>query len=106
MCNLFESDAVIDTLELIFNYSNIKPCITEKVLGNLIFDKGFDLKRFNTNISINNEFYEYIKDIASNKSLSKYYSYLPEELKIKIYIERMLDIEKAVDYIKNKRLMF
>ncbi len=105
ICNLFCSDRILRTLMLLFLYNNEKSCFEERMLGNLIFNKCFNINRFAEIIDIKDEFYDYLSDSIFKVHLGKYYDYLPLELKTKIFIEREMDIAGAKSYIKNVRLV-
>ena len=80
--------------------SNKYKCVCDYTLGQLFFDENFDINVLK-NISYNNNIDEKIEEIVEKNNFSKYFKFLPKELKKEIYIERFCDFDGLNEFINN-----
>jgi hypothetical protein len=69
-------------------------------LGRLTCPEGFDVNNLK-NIEYNSLIEEKISEIVKEEHCSKYFDYLPEELKKEIYLERFCDFEGVSEFLNN-----
>lgn len=99
-CQLFVGDKKLRSIELFLLANNERRCICDYALGQLFYDKDFDINSIK-NIKYNNLIDEKISEIVDKKNFSKYFKYLPKELKKEIYLERFCDFEGLNEFLNN-----
>ena len=103
-CQLFIGDKRLRSIELYLIVNNEKRCICDYTLGQLFFDETFDiniLKKIEYNELIDNQ----IMEIISKNSFSKYFNYLPQELKKEIYLERFCDFDGLNEFMNDTEII-
>ena len=80
--------------------NNESRCICDYTLGQLFYEKDFDLDSLK-NIKYNSLIEEKLNEIVEKNNFSKYFKYLPQELKREVYLERFCDFEGLNDFLKN-----
>ena len=99
-CHLFIGDKKLKSIDLYLSTNNENACVCDYTLGRLHFDDSFDiniLKQIKYNESIDRE----IDTIIDKISFSKYFAYLPKELKKEIYLERCCDFDGLSEFMSN-----
>lgn len=99
-CQLFIGDKKLRSIDLYLLANNESRCICDYTLGQLFYEKDFDLDSLK-NIKYNNLIEEKLNEIVDKNSFSKYFKYLPQELKREVYLERFCDFEGLNDFLKN-----
>lgn len=99
-CQLFIGDKKLRCIDLYLLSSNKYKCVCDYTLGQLFFDENFDINVLK-NISYNNNIDEKIEEIVEKSNFSKYFKFLPKELKKEIYIERFCDFDGLNEFINN-----
>lgn len=99
-CQLFISDKKLRSIDLYLTANNENRCICDYTLGQLIYDKSFNidsLKNIKYSEAIDNK----INEIIEKNNYSKYFCYLPNDLKKEIYLERFCDFEGLNEFMNN-----
>lgn len=89
-CQLFIDDKKLRSIDLFLLSNNNNKCVCDYTLGHLVYDDSFDINILKT-IEYDKNVDNKIDDIIDKNSFSKYFKYLPKELKKEIYLERYCD---------------
>jgi len=98
-CQLFLGDKELRSIDLYLLANDIKGCVCDYTLGQLLYDNSFNIdiiKRVEYSKLID----KLILDIVSKNSFSKYFSYLPVDLKREIYLERFCAFEDISEFMR------
>jgi ATP-dependent Lhr-like helicase len=99
-CQLFIGDKKLRSIDLFLLANNESRCICDYTLGQLFYDKDFDINCIK-NIRYSNMIDEKVNAIIEKNNFSKYFKYLPQELKKEIYLERFCDFEGLNEFLNN-----
>lgn len=103
-CQLFIDDKMLRSINLFLLANNNNMCVCDYTLGQLFYDDLFDvsiIKRIKYDYLINKT----IEEIIDRNSFSKYFMFLPLELRKQIYLERFCDFEGLGNFANNIELI-
>ena len=103
-CQLFIDDKKLRSIDLFLLANNINNCICDYTLGQIIYGYDFDINLL-SKIDYNELIEKKIEEIIEKNSFSKYYKYLPMELKKEIYLERFCDFDGLKKYLSDIELV-
>lgn len=103
-CQLFISDKILRSIDLFLMANNEDNCVCDYSLGQLFYNDSFDIDIIKT-IKYDNKIDKKIEEIIDKNNFSKYFCYLPEELKKEIYIERFCDFDGLIKFVNNIELV-
>lgn len=103
-CQLFIDDKKLRSIDLFLLANNINNCICDYTLGQIIYGYDFDINLL-SKIDFNELIEKKIEEIIEKNSFSKYYKYLPMELKKEIYLERFCDFEGLKKFLTDIELV-
>ena len=99
-CQLFIGDKKLRCIDLYLISNNDNRCVCDYTLGQLFYDDSFNLDVIK-NIKYDNLIDTRVSEIVEKNSFSKYFSYLPQELKKELYLERFCDFNGLKEFIDN-----
>ena len=99
-CQLFIGDKKLRCIDLYLISNNDNRCVCDYTLGQLFYDDSFNLDVIK-NIKYDNSIDMKVSEIVEKNSFSKYFSYLPQELKKELYLERFCDFIGLEEFIDN-----
>ena len=99
-CQLFIGDKKLRCIDLYLISNNDNRCVCDYTLGQLFYDDSFNLDVIKT-IKYDNSIDMKVSEIVEKNSFSKYFSYLPQELKKELYLERFCDFNGLKEFIDN-----
>lgn len=99
-CQLFIGDKKLRCIDLYLISNNDNRCVCDYTLGQLFYDDSFNLDVIK-NIKYDNLIDTKVAEIVEKNSFSKYFSYLPQELKKELYLERFCDFNGLKEFIDN-----
>lgn len=103
-CQLFIGDRKIRSIDLYLIANNENRCVCDYTLGQLFYDKSFNINNIK-NIKYNEAIDNKINEIIEKNNYSKYFCYLPNDLKKEIYLERFCDFEGLNEFMNNISLI-
>lgn len=103
-CQLFIGDKKLKSIDLFLLANNEGRCVCDYTLGQLIYDNSFNINLLN-NIKYDEKVDNLIDIIIEKNSFSKYFSYLPQELKKEIYLERFCDFEGLSKFMNDIEIL-
>lgn len=103
-CQLFIGDKQLRSIDLYLLSNNDNRCVCDYTLGQLFYNDNFDVNSIK-NIVYNSRIEEKILELIRKNTYSKYFSYLPLELKKEIFLERFCDFEGLSDFMNKIELV-
>lgn len=103
-CQLFIGDKKLRSIDLYLIANNEKRCVCDYTLGQLFYDESFNIDNLK-NIKYSEEIDYIINEIIDKNNFSKYFSYLPKNLRKEIYLERFCDFEGLNEFMNNVELI-
>lgn len=97
-CQLFIGDKKLRCIDLYLISNNDNRCVCDYTLGQLFYDKTFNLDIIK-NIKYDSVIDAKVSEIIEKSNFSKYFSYLPQELKKEVYLERFCDFKGLKEFI-------
>ena len=99
-CQLFIDDKKLRCIDLYLISNNDNRCVCDYTLGQLFYNDSFNLDIIK-NIEYDKVIDAKVLEIIDKNSFSKYFSYLPQELKKELYLERFCDFDGLKEFIDN-----
>lgn len=99
-CQLFIDDKKLRCIDLYLISNNDNRCVCDYTLGQLFYNDSFNLDTIK-NIEYDKVIDAKVLEIIDKNSFSKYFSYLPQELKKELYLERFCDFDGLKEFIDN-----
>ena len=97
-CQLFIGDKKLRCIDLYLISNNDNRCVCDYTLGQLFYDRAFNLDIIK-NIKYDSVIDAKVSEIIEKNNFSKYFSYLPQELKKEVYLERFCDFKGLKEFI-------
>lgn len=97
-CQLFIGDKKLRCIDLYLISNNDNRCACDYTLGQLFYDRTFNLDIIK-NIKYDSVIDAKVSEIIEKNNFSKYFSYLPQELKKEVYLERFCDFKGLKEFI-------
>ena len=97
---MFIGDKKLRCIDLYLISNNDNRCVCDYTLGQLFYDDSFNLDIIK-NIKYDNLIDTKVSEIVEKNSFSKYFSYLPQELKKELYLERFCDFNGLKEFFDN-----
>ena len=80
--------------------NNDNRCVCDYTLGQIFYNDSFNLDTIK-NIEYDKVIDAKVLEIIDKNRFSKYFSYLPQELKKELYLERFCDFDGLKEFIDN-----
>ena len=97
-CQLFIGDKKLRCIDLYLISNNDNRCVCDYTLGQLFYDRAFNLDIIK-NIKYDSVIDAKVSEIIEKNNFSKYFLYLPQELKKEVYLERFCDFKGLKEFI-------